>query len=259
MKKSMIAFGVAALCGAVSFADVTSANTVGYIGNTLADGNFNMIAASFNKVDGTGLQPNDGDLKFENLIEGTTFGSDVDTIEVWDPNRGYTYHFYYEGDGWTDDSGNGYFEDDYPNGLAAGDAMWLEAAAGHDGDLKVTIAGAVEDADDVPYELVAGNFNMISNPYPINWDPNDSTKVAFENIIEGTTFGSDVDTIEVWDPNRGYTYHFYYEGDGWTDDSGNGYFEDDYPNGLAAGQPVWFEAAPNANVPTVTFLNPLKK
>ena len=128
MKKLLFSAMAAGLCATV-MAEITSANVVGYKTDALTDGNFNMVSVSFNNVDGTGVQLNGGNVTFENLITGFDFSDGPDLIEVWNPETsGYTYHYFYDQDGWTDDSGNGYFEDDYPDGLPAGAAFWYEAA-----------------------------------------------------------------------------------------------------------------------------------
>ena len=146
MKKSMIAFGVAALCGAVSFADVTSANIVGYTTSQMYSVDeelttkFNMIAVPFNTVAGEGIDLNDGSLQTKNLIEGYSVDGTCDVIQIFDPEiDDYTRHFYYVGDGWTDDSGNGYFEDDYPDGIPAAGAFWLETTADHEDGVPLTV------------------------------------------------------------------------------------------------------------------------
>ena len=244
-------------------ASIESANVVGYKTDALAGDNFNMIAIPFTTVTGENIDLNDGSVVFENLIEGEYAGADCDYIEIWNPaNDGYTFHFYYPGEGWTDESGNGYFSDDYPEGLPAGAAMWLDAYNGErEGQLKVTFSGAVEASESVSYELVGNNFNMLANPYPVAWNPNNDS-ITWTGVIEGEYAGADCDYIEVWNPaNDGYTFHFLYPGEGWTDESGNGYFEDDYPEGLPAGTPVWFDAFDGEREAklSVTFSSPISK
>lgn len=81
-------------------AEITSANVVGYKADTLTDGNFNMVSVSFNNVDGSSVQLNNGSVTFENFITGFDFSDGPDLIEVWNPETsGYTYHYFYDQDG----------------------------------------------------------------------------------------------------------------------------------------------------------------
>ena len=230
---------------------IESANVVGYSTTQMISGKYNMIAVPFNPVNGTGFMF-DGDVLFENVVEGEDF-ADGDNILIWNAETsGYTFHYYYVGEGWTDDSGNGYFADDYPNGLPAGSAMWY-LAANNDKQVKITFAGAVESDADVTYTLIKGKYNMIANPYPVSFDPNEASQVEWSGVVEGEDF-ADTDNILVWNPQTsGYTFHYYYAGEGWTDDSGNGYFADDYPNGLPAGSAMWYLATPGDGQLSVKF------
>jgi hypothetical protein len=131
--------------------------------------------------------------------------------------------------------------------------MWY-LAANNDSNVKITFAGAVESDADVTYNLTRGNYNMIANPFPVAFDPNDTTKVEWTGVVEGEDFAG-TDNILVWNPaTSGYTFHYFYAGEGWTDDSGNGYFADDYPDGLPAGSAMWYLATQGDGNLSVKFI-----
>ena len=53
MKKLMMAAALAAFCGAVQADGITSANTVGYSGQSVVAGQFYMVAVQFSDVGAT--------------------------------------------------------------------------------------------------------------------------------------------------------------------------------------------------------------
>ncbi len=269
MNKMMIA-GAAALCATVGFADIQSANTVGYnsINLTTGAGKYSMIGGSFCAANGDGFQMN-GNMTISGIKGGSGSG-DSDTLLMWDPTQaggagGYiTFYYYDDGTeaGWCDPGTDDYVEksEAYANGFPAGSAFWFNAI---DGTTKaVTFSGAVEDADYVEPALASGKqFSMIANAYPVALQLNEETEVVFTGLTGGSGSG-DSDTLLMWDSTQaggagGYiTFYYYDDGTeaGWCDPATDDYIEksEAYANGLPVGTALWFNPL-NSNARTIRF------
>ena len=279
MKKLM--FAAAALAVGVAVADVTSANIVGYMTPTTVEDDFNMIAIPFYNVDGSGL-----DFNRDITVKGVATGEgaqECDFVHVYINSDGWYFLYNHHDelapgqrghmdDGWytTDDEEIG---DYFPDGFPVGTAMWYEAYA--DGErsepLSITFSGEVEGAKSVTLENLAGDdFNMISNPYPVAWDPNNAEAVQFENVATGEG-AQDCDFIHVYINGDGWYFLYNHHDelapgqrghmdDGWytTDDEEIG---DYFPDGIPAGTAMWYEAfggADRAGDLGITFFSTIK-
>ncbi|MCQ2367829.1 MAG: hypothetical protein MJ109_02315 [Kiritimatiellae bacterium] len=247
------------------FAAIESSNIVGYKNADTVNGNFNMVAVPFTAVDGGNVSLSD--FTWTNLMGGDAASETTDIIDIWDAeNSGYACYYYYnvegEEDWWNTDEG-GTFDEQFPEGLPAGQAFWVETAAEREAPLMITFAGAVEGASDVSYDLVSGNFNMISNPYPATYSLGDTTKVVFTNLMGGDAASETTDIIDIWDAaNSGYACYYYYnvegEEDWWNTDEG-GTFDDQFADGI--GCAFWVETAADrdAGALKITFKTPVAK
>lgn len=79
MKKLMVV-GAAALCAAVGFSDVTSANIVGYQNTTHTEGGFKYVTPTFLHVDGSAV--ND----FQDIQLDASVGAGAANIQLLDRN-----------------------------------------------------------------------------------------------------------------------------------------------------------------------------
>jgi len=202
---------------------------------------------------------------------GETF-EEGDNIRVWNPSTTeYTIYYYYTDDshlydGWYDMGGAEYFDDCAENadGLEAGWNAWYQSK----GVVAptVTMSGAIAPEDDVSITILGGGYSLISNPFPVNFQPNDANAVDWGDITGGETF-EEGDNIRIWNPTTTeYTIYYYYTDethlyDGWYDMGGAEYFEDceGNENGIAAGEVFWYQskALPGTSH-KIKFLNPTK-
>ena len=265
----MIGLGIAAASLSTFATGIESANVVGYTTSTLEAGKYSLISLPFAGVDG-------GNQKLTEAMSGSWFGgetnADGDNLRVWNPaDQSYTVYYYYtddthEWDGWYDVGGAYYFDDCAENaeGLEAGWTAWYQSRGTT--APTVTMAGAVESADDVSVTVYGGVYTLLANPFPVRMKLNDATQVNWGAAKGGET-NADGDNIRVWTAaDQSYTIYYYYtddshEWDGWYDVGGAYYFEDvpetDNANGLQVGEVFWYQSrdAKGTNH-TITFFNP---
>jgi hypothetical protein len=229
MKKLMIAAS-AALCATVSFAELASANVVGYQETTLKNTyGYSFIAPTFVDV---GAQTASYDLQNIKLTGANVGDGASDYIEIWDDAGAMTDEafFYvtkaqgYEKDGWvTEIMGDEYVEN---KTLDIGKGFYLYVGSGD--DVQVQYAGQVVKGSPTTAELPYG-YNIIGNSTPSDVDLQE-IKLLGANVGDGAS-----DYIEVWDDTGSMTdeAYFYvtkaqgYEKDGWvTEIMGDEYVED---------------------------------
>ena len=240
-------------------AEITSANVVGYRTEALTDGNYNMIAVSFNGVDGEGIDLNGSGITINNhSVTEEPYDDGTDYIQIWNPvDSGYA-EFYYSlyDEAWVsaDGSYTPFIEcEGFESGLPAGATAWYIASnmAEREGDLSMTVAGAVADDADTTI-LASDNFNMVASPYPVAVDFNNPETVVIQNhSITEEPFDDGTDYIQIWDPvNSGYA-EFYYSlyDEAWVAADGSytpfnetAGFEDGLPVGVA----FWYNASADA-------------
>ena len=263
--------------GAAVYADVTSANIVGYMGETLNPAKFNMISIPFNTVDGKGIDlNNENDIKIENHSETGDVGDEgTDFIQVWRSEfSGYDNFYYYADEtAWcaADGTDTPFIEcPGYENGFPAGSTAWYLANADwvRPGDLKITVSGAVATEDDTTYTLNGAKYNMVANPYPVAIDFNNPEQVVITNHSETGDVGDEgTDFIQVWHPEfSGYDNFYYYaDEEKWcaADGSDTPFIEcEGYEDGLPAGKAFWYLANGDwdrAGDLTIKFINPINK
>ena len=174
MKRLMFA-AVAAL-GLSAFADVESANVVGYTGASINGGVFYMIANAFDATTGNGAG-----IAIKDLVTGEIpYGAEM---QVRLPSGGYDIYKYiaeaYDEElddfvpGWADGGDNL-----ATAMIAPGAAFWFKT----DSACNVTIAGQVLSDASKTVGVNAGIFSMIGNAYPADVNPN---KVTWTGLSYG--------------------------------------------------------------------------
>ena len=171
----IMTFGAAALCAAVSLADVTSANVVGYSNYPLADGTC-MAGAAFNKITAsekttlTQIKPQ-GYLEstvYKNVGKGTKRGCNGEITVTFLDNAGatcvdkagnemkyYWKHTYYKTGGWDTDQ---HWYQMKPDGstididknnapeIKMGQGLWVKVEAGWNADFYIEGPGVDDTA-----------------------------------------------------------------------------------------------------------------
>ena len=216
MKKLMVAAS-AALCATVSFAELASANIVGYNTVTLKKG-WNMLAVNFencSSVDGIDIQ---------DLIPGKTEGltgnqasANADQIQIYNSaTGGYTlYSLFYttipnpglqaKNYKWVDNSGA---VSSYK--FKPGDSFWFKKQG--EQTINVSLSGQVSNATVQDVEIVNG-WNMIGSAFPANFNPNSLGVEYWKNSgAVGNQASANADQIQVYDTEKeGYVlYSLFY-------------------------------------------------
>lgn len=225
-------------------AEVVSSNIVGYEKINLTANSFVMGAAQFELVgSGTGTLsdlfsasdiPYDTEIRFLNesgayeIYQYIEDAYNVDTDE--------------EEPGWAD----GYAELT-TDPVSPGTGFWVKAPENH----QLTQAGQVPAAETITVTVAPGMFQMVSNPYPQAFNPNE---VSWSNL--------DYDSeIRVLNASGAYDIYTYIEDaynaatdeetPGWAD----GYAELVTTDIADVGQGFWIRSTANSDT-TVTFTNP---
>ena len=261
MKKLMIV-GAAALCAAVGFADVESANVVGYESRDLTAGAKVISGANFVTV-GNDEMP----------LQSIKMNEDCDDsgAEIWWWN-GSTYgaHAYWVTELYGDEDGEielgyaGWGDFDYwmpiNKTFAPGESFWIKA---NGLDATVTFAGEVAACDAATeyygIDLSAGNKVLMTNPFPVGSFTLQSIKMNEDCDDSGA---------EIWWWN-GSTYdaHAYWVTELYGDEDGEvelgyaGWGDFDYwmpiTKTFRAGEGFWVKA--NGLDATIKFQNPFYK
>ena len=165
MKKLMIAAS-AALCAAVGFCDVTSANVVGYTTREVAADTYVMVGCPFEATGGGELHINDfikgGDANLYPDFQEDYFAE----IQVQkESGSGYDY-YWLEWDGEDEDDPyffwNG-FDGEADFMVEPGFCCWFK----NPHVCTITVAGQVADTDKDSITIAAGAYTMVANPFPV--------------------------------------------------------------------------------------------
>ena len=206
-------------CAAVGFADITSANIVGYNTVTIKPG-WNMLAVNFKNVaDDNGVSIQDlfpGGGKSDTVFTPGAGEASADYIKVWDSTEGgYIDYFLYKKAKGTSDAN--YYWTDVNAAITDkkfknGDAFWFYKRG--DKDVTANISGEVF-IDAVKSVEIKPGWNMIGSFFPAGWKLNDNyyTPTYWENsgAVPGAGEAS-ADYIKVWDSSeQGYTDYFLYK------------------------------------------------
>ena len=176
-------------CGAVQADGISSANTVGYSGQSVVAGQFYMVGVQFADVGAADIA------NFNSLINTTCTpgeygdGSDftmgnAPQIQVLNSDGlSYTKYYYISdaydstdnpvaGNCWAD--ANGYIATSADQ-LALSKGFWFKAMAAG----TITCSGQVSASSDIGNTVTADQFNIVANPYPVALDLNAPTSANF--------------------------------------------------------------------------------
>ena len=209
--------------GAVQADGITSANTVGYSGQSVVAGQFYMVAVQFADVGAADVA------NFNSFINTTCapgeYGDGEDTtmgnapqIQVLNASGiGYTKYYYISdaydaednpvsGNCWAD--GAGYIATD-ADALALAKGFWFKAMTAG----TITCSGQVSATSDLGATVTADQFNIVANAYPVALNLNAAESANFTpgeyGDGEDTTMGN-APQIQVLNASGiGYTKYFY--------------------------------------------------
>ena len=231
--------------GAVLADGITSANTVGYSGQSVVADQFYMVAVQFSDVGAADVAG------FNNFFSTTCApgeygdGSDFSfgnapQIQVLNPSGiGYTKYYYISdaydsndnpvsGNCWADDGG---YIATAADALALSKGFWFKAAENG----TINCAGQVSNTSEIDNSPTANQFNIVANPYPVALNLNAPTSANFTpgEYADGTDFSfGNAPQIQVLNPSGiGYTKYYYISdaydsndnpvsGNCWADDGG---------------------------------------
>jgi len=215
MKKLMTALAICALAGMASAGDVVSENVVGYNTLTFKQG-FNLIGIQFEAVAVGGA------LDIQKIFSGVTLnGIDDeanygDFMQVWDNASGSFVAIYYWGDNETLELDPAWYDVDFnlaTHAFKPGDAFWVYTSVGG------SAAGAIAAGQVVKTNTVINvktGFNLLSNPYPIDFVINGTPGVTVNGLVGVDDEANYGDFMQVWDNATGSFVAIYYWGDNET-------------------------------------------
>ena len=218
---------------------------------------YSLLAFPFDSVDGKGLTFDD--LTFSNPSTGRA--SKADHIKLWvmQDNGIYDYEEWYNtGNGWKCGDGSE-FADKHPNGLPVGTTFWYKSAMKVTAS-TVTTSGAVSSDEYVKREIIRGQYNFISYPYPTPLKLDNQDQVDWGDSLTGRA--SRADHIKIWVRQANGVYDYdecYNTGSGWKCADGT-MFAEKYPNGITVGTGFWYKAATAEGASEsfeITFKSPL--
>ena len=233
MKKLMIA-ATAAFCATVSFAELASANIVGYSTQDVKAGQWYMVAAQFQGTSENAPKVKLADLITTNLKPGTIgMGEDVTfnnapAIQILKADgSGYDYYYYVDDAGVTGDENdlwnatgwidaNTFLLTDVAVDLSKG--FWFYPYENG----AVTCAGQIATVDTLQKVIQANMWQILANPYPIALGFDDIVTSGFTpgtiGMGEDVTFNS-APAIQVLKADgSGYDYYYYVDDAGITGD-----------------------------------------
>ena len=181
MKKLMIAAS-AALCATVSFAELASANVVGYAKDQLA-GNANLRAAQFNMVSAEGM---DIQTIMPSIPEGEEFYSGCIQIQLCTSGMGTEATYMYLTAEDSPDGEAGWYDEVWENRIektfAQGEGF--VAVSDYDTGFVTTAGEVISGAQVVP---LAGNANLCGNNRP--------TELDIQDIIPGLVYDEETGAL----------------------------------------------------------------
>ena len=208
----------------VGFSDVTSANVVGYINDTMVDG-YKAVAAPFSAVGSVEKGFNLSDM----IVEGADpITSSVNPVTIQtlkaDGTGGDTYTYHYNDTATAYKNGNGWYDKkrklitkEADVFFPVGTGLWLKGNA----TLKFVTSGEVL-FDSVQIDLVDG-YRLVGNPFAAKMQLSKIVASGADQITSSLN-AINLQTLNV-DGTGGdtYTYHLkdtataYKNGDGWYD------------------------------------------
>ncbi len=257
MMKYMTSIAAALLCGA-TFAEITSANIVGYTTVTAPNSRYVMVGGQFTSTLG------EEGVNLQDFIKGDFTAVDYDDDGNWYASSptvllyngvGYDWYYYQTDAQGTGDSADGwvtagaeYAEDVV---IMPGQGFWFIDLNTADGETTtITFAGQVPGDKDGAYtlELTGSTYSLIANPLPLN-TPLNSASITWTGLT-AVDYDDDGDwyatspTVLLYN-GVGYDWYYYQTDAQGTGDSADGwvtagaeYAGEDVV--LATGAGCWF-------------------
>ena len=258
-------------CATVSFAELASANIVGYNTTNVKAGQWYMVAAQFQGVAESNLKVKLSDLITTTLKPGTVGDGESDptyanapAIQVLKANgTGYDYYYYvndagvtgddndpWNATGWID--GSTFLLTDVTIDLSKG--FWFYPSENG----TVNCAGQVAAVDTFAKDILANTWQIVANPYPAAMGLNSIETTGFK---PGTVGDGESDptyanapAIQVLKANgTGYDYYYYVDDAGVTGDDNDPWNATGWIDGstfllttgiqVPAGQAFWINSA----------------
>ena len=221
MKKLMIA-ATAAFCATVSFAELASANIVGYntatIQGTDEAGNvkWHLLAIQFKDVAGT-----DDSIALKDALQMTSVPAftgkwkdrqaNAPMLQIWD-GSGFVSYWYVApscsglaADAWVQ---NSKVDVGTTTKLNAGDAIWFTAKNLGTNSGTITFSGSVKTENSSTVAIGAGSWNMGSNPYPTTYNINDIVPSFPAFTGKWKDRQSNAPMLQIWD-GSGFVSYWY--------------------------------------------------
>jgi len=210
MKKLVTAL---ALCASFSaFAQVESANIVGYETKTLTKATFYAIGNQFQKVqDPTAVYAISNLVVTVNPKTGTSLNNNVDQIHVWGGSSWVKYYNY---------TGVGYVKDgqitETTDTLPPGAGYFFRKGNDLTKNGSATFSGQVSQSNQVVRTITKATFVFMTNPWPSTLSIAAFT-TALTNPKTGTTLNNNVDQVHLW-TGSSWTKYYNYTGVGYVKD-----------------------------------------
>ena len=267
MKKIMIA-ATAALWATVSFAELASANIVGYRTYTLSQ-EYTLIGLCFENVAGGGMALNDAVPVSEGMTKAATIGT-ADNLQVMGDDGNYTLYFLSNGQyGKNNASYNEALDGKWLQVAGAectdtvnvGQALWYVSRTAKTTPHTITVAGSVLQTSATDPKTCTQTYTLIGNPYACDIPLNGGV------ITTGATSGatiSDADNIQVMGEDGNYKLYFLSNGQyGKNNASYNEELKDKWlmtagaacDDSIPMGRALWYVKRNDGT--TVKLLNPL--
>ena len=207
-------FGAAALCAAVSFADVESANVVGYETLTIGKGSTKIFSVQFDQLGESTAIPIKDLLKYDN-IKGSTAsgGSGSDQIWTYKNDAWQKYYFFTKNSKNVWCPLNSTTEVPANVTVSSGESFFFQRSTSATGEATITLSGAVKPLNLAhPVTVDKGSTVMLCNPWPIAFKVKNFTQFyPAVSDIKGSTAsgGSGSDQIWTYKNDAWQKYYFF--------------------------------------------------
>ena len=211
MKKLMIA-ATAAFCATVSFAELASANIVGYRTYTLTE-DYTLMGLCFEDVAGGGMSLNAAVPFADGMTKGATSG-EADNLQIMGDDGNYKLYFLSNG---KYGKFNASYSEDYDgkwlvsagaecnDKVHPGQAFWYVSRTAKTTPHTITVAGSVLQTNATDPKSCTDTYTLIGNPYACDVPLNGG--VVTTGATSGATSG-EADNIQVMGEDGNYKLYF---------------------------------------------------
>ena len=196
----------------MSFADVESANVVGYTTLTIAS-KYQIIGVNFQKVSGGSLKLNDAIPYQDGMTKGNGTGS-ADQIQIGDDAGNWIPYYMSNGKNGKGKDVDGIEGKWCPAGkfaaadveLTPGTSFWYVRNDATQPAFNLSIAGSVTTLPSAEYAF-ASKYRIFANPYPVPLALNTAFPYVEETMTKGNGTGS-ADQIQIGDNEGNWTPYY---------------------------------------------------